>query len=690
MSQQQINLRHLLEKNKKIMPMMNDISINIKGYDLSDLNLSGVDLSDSDLSGVNLSGTNLSGSNLTKTKLIGADLSNADLSRIKISGANLSNANLSNANLSGANISESQLTGANLQNANLSNAYISDTFLNNVTLSNAVLSGAEISYTDLSNAVMHKAKLTFSKIYNNNMPDADLTGADLSNAEISNSNLLNAILSNTKLFAIRIYNSFLTYATIQNANLTNSKIIDSDLSYSSLIGSNFFGANLTKSIFNNANLSKVILTNVDLTDASLTDAIVSNIILSDVILTNTDINNVDFLSILPESIKLDKMISDMENRKRNKMLYMPEDENHPIDMDKMDRWIDYQCNTDAKIIATLFKTHTRYISWKKFYAACKNVFDKLYDIVKDKNYCLFTKDFFSNASFNEKSNYWMIQLLLDYYISTNRKNLPKELIVCKNINNFNKNGLCLKGDYDYYVALDDIMYSGGQMFRDAIITVNIDPLNIIVVAPFISQYAVDLHFKDKDKTYKMIIYDEVMNYWWKDKVIDCKDRKYNLNIPEDLLAFFVLMQTYFPLSREDYKLGINNFMYYFDHKIADYLSSFPTVYHLGIIPPDKSTNKDPIKTTDISVYNDAKDISDLCHVTTYLPFIKNCSNKQPIYNDINEINSKTHPENLCIEPWYKKTYQHSISGGTGIGTGTDTMYQKYLIFKNDYSNLLKL
>jgi hypothetical protein len=94
-------------------------------------------------------------------------------------------------------------------------------------------------------------------------------------------------------------------------------------------------------------------------------------------------------------------------------------------------------------------------------------------------------------------------------------------------------------------------------------------------------------------------------------------------------------------------------MYYFDHKIADYASSFPSVYHLGLITPDPS-NLTEIDSTD--TYNNTRTLSKVCKVRTYIPFLKNCMNKTPIFNNIKDEASKTHPENLCIEPWYKKKY----------------------------------
>ena len=279
------------------------------------------------------------------------------------------------------------------------------------------------------------------------------------------------------------------------------------------------------------------------------------------------------------NLNLQKMIIDMKIRKREKMLYMINDMNHPIIEEKINKWIDLQCTTNAKKIARLFKDNTRYISWKKFYQDSITVFDSLYSYIGNKTYCFFTKETLGDVNFNQKSNYWMLNLLLDHYINTNKTNLPKELLLCDKrrciVSNYN---------YDYYIAIDDCIYSGGQMFYDVIRVENIDKNKIIVVSPYISQYAYDNFYKERTLTYHELFFAEIMNYWWKDKTITL-DKMYDLNIRENREIIYSLLDKFFPSPRLEERWDDNNFMYYFDHKIADYASSFPSVYHLGIIIP---------------------------------------------------------------------------------------------------------
>ena len=93
-------------------------------------------------------------------------------------------------------------------------------------------------------------------------------------------------------------------------------------------------------------------------------------------------------------------------------------------------------------------------------------------------------------------------------------------------------------------------------------------------------------------------------------------------------------------------------MYYFDHKIADYVSSFPTVYQIGIIQPDKVNNP-------TEIYDDTLNESKTCHKQTYIPFVENCNNKRPTMFDISGDESKHASHKLCIVPWYKIHYDVS-------------------------------
>ena len=46
--------------------------------------------------------------------------------------------------------------------------------------------------------------------------------------------------------------------------------------------------------------------------------------------------------------------------------------------------------------------------------------------------------------------------MLDYFIKNNKKNLPKELLLC---GQEQYTAICPNSNYDYYISLDDCIYS---------------------------------------------------------------------------------------------------------------------------------------------------------------------------------------------------------------------------------------
>lgn len=381
--------------------------------------------------------------------------------------------------------------------------------------------------------------------------------------------------------------------------------------------------------------------------------------------------NLDFDPDRPV-VTLQNMIIDMKIRENNNKLMMPENKNHEIDYVKMNEWIKLQCNQEAIDLATLFKNYTTYISFEEFYQSSVNCFEELYKIVKDKSYCIFTKESLGEVNYDAKSSYWMLNLMLNYFIQKEYTNLPQEFILCSN-EQFDS--ICPTSNYDYYITLDDASYSGGQIFTDAILTKSIENNKIIIVVPYISKFA--LNKFGNNTTFKRLIYDKTMEYWWENQTIKINEKEYILNNYDERTNVFKLLQKYFPSPRANSpRWGNNNFMYYFDHKIADYASSFPTVYQVGIIKDFDENVKISTNTHD----DNREKFKEVCKKTTYLPFIKNCNNDLPIFDDIGN-KAKTKPENLCVVPWYKfifdKNYNKKILVLDFDDTITKLSYGKY-------------
>ena len=364
---------------------------------------------------------------------------------------------------------------------------------------------------------------------------------------------------------------------------------------------------------------------------------------------------------LRHSVSLQKMLMDMRIRKINKMLYMPKRINHTIDTDKINEWVSLQCNSDAQILAGLFRDHTKHISWETFYSGCIHVFEQLYDFIGNRSYCFFTKNRTGSKEWVEKSNYWMIQLLLDYYINSGKTNLPKELLIWyeNTSSTFQK-----KTDYDFYIILDDVSYSGGQTFNDQIrdgkTDINIDQQKILIACPYVSECAYNRYYIGRQSNtypkYNTLFKSVIMKYWWRDIKVTLDSRVYDLNNLEERQIIYEKMgitldiginMSMITLKDKNVLTGDSNSMYYFDHKIADMVSSFPYIYQLGVIKSDKTTQ---IKMSSNTHDYDRNKNRNVCQQQTYLPFLNNCATNDRIRGD--DINK------LCVEPWYKKIYDN--------------------------------
>jgi len=319
---------------------------------------------------------------------------------------------------------------------------------------------------------------------------------------------------------------------------------------------------------------------------------------------------------------------------------MPKTQNHPIIASKINEWVELQCTDEAKILANLFKDHTKYINWREFYSDCIKIFDELYEFIGNKTYCFFTKDILGQKPWSEKSNYWMINLLLDHYINTGKTNFPKELLVW--------DGKFLKEtNYDYYIVIDDVSYSGGQTFNDSLvdlkigITIPIPQEKILIVVPYISELAYNKYYENRKTNsypkYHRLFYSVIMNYWWRDKKVVIDSREYDLNIPDDRNIIYNKIQSNFQITGP---IEDKNSMYYFDHKIADYVSSFPEIYQLGTI----KGNATSVEKFSENTHNRNRKKSNVCKELTWLPFLDNCTNTYRILRD--------DLDKLCVEPWY--------------------------------------
>ena len=176
-----------------------DVTVSLRGRNLSEANLARTDLRKADFSGAVLVNANFRGARLddavfTKPKqqqidggatvtqstdLLRADFSNARLARASFSGADLQSSNFLNAVLEDANFERSVLHGASFVNAKLAKA----------KFSYAVMRGAYFQGSDLAGSQFLNADLIGTAIVSSQLQMANFAGARLDAAALVSSNV---------------------------------------------------------------------------------------------------------------------------------------------------------------------------------------------------------------------------------------------------------------------------------------------------------------------------------------------------------------------------------------------------------------------------------------------------------------------------------------------------------------------
>jgi len=221
---------------------------------------------------------------------------------------------------------------------------------------------------------------------------------------------------------------------------------------------------------------------------------------------------------------------------------------------------------------------TSYITFKQFYKSLKKCVKTFLERIGDEPYIML---YIGNE---DKSNFWVMQLAFDYILKKFPQKLPFDIV-----RKF-QNAQYIYGNraYDFiYVNFDDCVYSGEQL------SVNIqyeyaktNPLKSFVIVPYVSENG---YTKIKLKFLKLGIPFEnlIFNY----KVLTIRQVLISKGYDKDyIVSFFNNLITYL----NDYDIGPTAGMYdidyiestfpiYFDHKIADYISTYPKLYTYGII-----------------------------------------------------------------------------------------------------------
>ena len=340
---------------------------------------------------------------------------------------------------------------------------------------------------------------------------------------------------------------------------------------------------------------------------------------------NTDIKN--------KLYKIIKILSTDKHYKIESKLSLYNTTSYKIDDDNKNKWLENQCYNNARILGKFILDITKHVPYKEFHDNLNLCFNK---IPTNLDYVICIPMDVENIT-NQKSNIWITSILLD-------KINKKELL------NINIKNILYSTDDNYYALIylysllninflifDDGSFSGSQMEADInniYYNMVYDKSKIFCIIPYMSNNAIKL-LNNINNIYIKIIYIEII------ETVTERCNKLNIkslnlvNTNRELQTFNInnsqtlnkLLNEFFPNLRNNFKYNIvnRNMPFYFDHKIADYVSTFPIIYQYGYVRPSSKCKEKSI------------------------PLIANCEN----IPTLESLNKKIYNEQ-CIIPYYKK------------------------------------
>jgi hypothetical protein len=305
-------------------------------------------------------------------------------------------------------------------------------------------------------------------------------------------------------------------------------------------------------------------------------------------LTHKNLNKLYNLFRTPYVSKIDTIIKQIKNEIMYNKFRIVSDKpiyntkTFIINAYRKNEWITRQKPKDARILANFIINITKHVSFQEFQ-------DKLLESIKkiptDKKYVIVIPNITE-----KKSNKWISALLIDL-IEKHKLNL----IIMDVISNKNIGLIYLYSLYEEYVDFiicDDGSYSGGQITTDMQEIFNntssLSKIKTYCLLPFTSTFA-----ESRIKKLENVILlnsDKIESIRERCQLLEIDsleltDRTLCIENDDDYNEIGLLLNKYFPNIRNNYKYELlrGNMPFYFDHKIADFVSSFPVIYQYGII-----------------------------------------------------------------------------------------------------------
>ncbi len=248
---------------------------------------------------------------------------------------------------------------------------------------------------------------------------------------------------------------------------------------------------------------------------------------------------------------------------------------HSLDKMNIRRFIKESDRKVREIVKKIIE-NTTYISFKEFRRVLFKSFRKFIDDMKrEKRRIVYV---YKTEKWKNKSNKW-IYLLLKNYIK--KENFKLKLIL------ISKTKLKSLKSNDTIIITDDCSYSGTQMqgnlIRDFGKYKNPKTLlRIYILCPYMSSYAVKaITYKEHEKefNYKVKIgYHKKLDKYLSSNFLNQEEIK-------EIESYYSNLHPKDMINDDDdlYSIEFQNFLIYFNHKLADYASTI-TLFYMGVVP----------------------------------------------------------------------------------------------------------
>lgn len=293
-----------------------------------------------------------------------------------------------------------------------------------------------------------------------------------------------------------------------------------------------------------------------------------------------------------DSIELNKVLI-LVNKNKHK-LYMESKDigSYEIDLDQVSQLI-LNINTNSclsesdKKLSIDFLNRIikiiKYVTFDEYICVIHKICDEI-KIFLLSNSCKYHKIFFGGYGTIKKSYTWVLFLYLDKLSSFFYENpeIMNKIYVCTDSVFVGQHAIIQDSVNKYlYLFFDDMSYSGSQMYS-SIPKKRVD-VDIYISAPYMSKTAINL-LKQKNDS---------LNYWHNIQIIPSIRESFLDGIDNTLIEYydrlFVIMcmqkATKFYKSFQCYESIIP---IYFDHKIADGVSTFQKLIYFGIYPIEQT------------------------------------------------------------------------------------------------------